>query len=77
MDNDKTRKTIKKELDKFIFETEEKMHQAIKNNDTDFLNWFFFSCSDRDTFMKLFDNQNFNIAEKEYLRNFLKEMGKI
>lgn len=73
----KLQSSVKKELGRVISETEEKIHRAIKGNDTDFLNWFFFSCSDKNKFMKLFDNKNFNDREKQYLRNFLEEMGKI
>lgn len=73
----KSRTKIKKELDKLVFATEEKIHGAIKENNTEFFNWFFFSCSDKDKFMKILNNPNFNDKEREYLRNFLKEMGKI
>jgi hypothetical protein len=73
----KTRKVVKKELDKLIFATEEKIHGAIKENNTEFLNWFFFSCNDKDKLIKILDNPNFTAEEKEYLRNFLAEMGKI
>jgi len=73
----KLQSSVKKELGKVISETEEKIHHAIRENNTEFLNWFFFSCIDKDKFMKLFDNKNFNDKEKSYLRNFLEEMGKI
>jgi len=77
MNNHKIRKVVKKELDKVLFETETKIHHAIKENDVVFLNWFFFSCSDKGKFMKIFDSPNFNDKEKTYLHNFLEEMGKI
>ena len=64
-------------IDILIFETEKKIHLAIRDDNTEFLNWFFFTCSDKTKFDKLLDNQNFNNKEKEYLRNFLLEMGKI
>ena len=71
------RSSTKDGLCKFIFETEEKIHRAIKENDTDFLSWFFFSSTDKNKLMKILDNQNFNELERKYLRNFLEEMGKI
>lgn len=73
----RTRKIVKKKIDNLISETEEKIHRAIKEDDTEFLNWFFFSCRDKDKFMKLLDNPNFNTEEKKYIRNFLEEVGKI
>lgn len=73
----KLQSSVKKKIDKLVFETEEKIHRAIKEDDAAFLNWFFFSCSDKDQFMKLLNNSNFSNKEKAYIESFLVEMGKI
>lgn len=69
------RKTIK-ELGDLIYKTEKRIHRAISEDDKDFLTWFFFTCNDRESFMKLFESLDFTHQEKTYLRNILQEMGK-